>query len=56
MRKAKQMTRQELSRRLNKKQSTIARMEKRRDIMIPTLRGDFEGLSDLPPGSSLSLM
>lgn len=44
LRKAKQVTQQELSRRLNKRQSTIAQMEKRSDLMISTLRDYIEGL------------
>lgn len=44
LRKAKKMTQVELSRILNKRQSSIAQLEQRSDLMISTLRGYIEGL------------
>ncbi|MRU17073.1 helix-turn-helix transcriptional regulator [Roseovarius sp. A21] len=44
LRKAKKVTQVELSRILNKRQSSIAQLEQRSDLMISTLRAYIEGL------------
>ena len=44
LRKVKNMTQIELSRRLNKKQSSIAQLEKRSDLLLSTLRGYVEAV------------
>ena len=50
LRKAKEMTQATLSEKLGKRQSSIAQLEKRSDIMISTVREYIEGL-----GGTLSL-